>query len=195
MVAKKKGRPTSWQRRKQKVQSDSSMIAKKPVKRVTALQEAVAEAKAKSADARNRYRLFQPAEEGDAELAQAYSAAKAALNDYLQSQKQPQKSVGSESTSADKASKRKAAKTDTLLRPESAPVDEPQKQPAGSASQKASASPTRKASKPKAAPEPPSAASGVLFTAEALGITNAADRRLAKKHAKRARAREEKRRS
>ena len=81
-AAKKKGRPTSWQRRKQKV----GAISKKPEKPIAVLQRAVEEAKAMSQGARDRFRRFLPAEEGDAELAQAYSAAKAALNAFIQSQ-------------------------------------------------------------------------------------------------------------
>jgi len=83
-------KPTSWQRRKAaKLGVPAAEVATggKPTKPFsearaaeTALQEACAQAKAASAEARERHRLGRPAEPGDAELAERYSKVKAELN-------------------------------------------------------------------------------------------------------------------
>ena len=171
----KKKRLTSWQRRKEK---DGAIAKPKPGKTIAALQLAVAEAKASSEEARNRYRLRQPAQEGDAELAAHYSSAKAALNEYMKSLPQKPARV-------------------VAPKPASAPEAEPTEVPKPAAAP--NAAPVADQARPKqkksvAKPPPGGADCPANFSAEALGVSREA-RRLAKKEAKRDARKEEKRRT
>lgn len=82
---RKKRRLTSWQRRKK--EAAVAKPATEQGKRLKTLQAELAEAKAASQDARDRYRLHQAAEHGDAQLVARYSEAKKAFRDFMNSRK------------------------------------------------------------------------------------------------------------
>ncbi|KAL1511803.1 hypothetical protein AB1Y20_005089 [Prymnesium parvum] len=79
---RKKSKPPSWQRRKKKKLS-SAPVPSAPATSIATLQLDLAEAKAASQGARDRFRLHQPPLDGDEELAARYSAAKKALHDFM----------------------------------------------------------------------------------------------------------------
>ena len=83
----KKKKLTSWQRRKKKeaVQTGEPAASQKQDDKARAqlLEQRCAAAKTASKDARERFRLGQPAENGDKELADAYRACKSELNEFI----------------------------------------------------------------------------------------------------------------
>lgn len=107
---RKKVKLTSWQRKKAKANGGESVPSQKPkqLKPETALHDACAAAKAASQGARDRFRRFEEAEEGDRALVLAYQTAKAALRAALGKGAAGAKSSATVDSAAVSAQKRKA---------------------------------------------------------------------------------------
>uniref|UniRef100_A0A7S0PZ84 Uncharacterized protein n=1 Tax=Coccolithus braarudii TaxID=221442 RepID=A0A7S0PZ84_9EUKA len=175
----KKERPTSWQRRKSR--TSGAPLARRPaVAELIALNLECKRMKDESHSARERFRLKQPAEAGDADIVLAYQRVRDSASSCQQAYK----------ATLQPKPKRKS-KVGSLSAPDAAPTS-----PA-----RATVPPGTSATfvATVAVPSPPASSVAVAIgeavagpmTAAALGVTPS-ERRLAKKAAKRAAVRERK---